>query len=59
MENDERFMKSDFWQCPLCGATITVYVKVTEPPLCYNRTNHSSKVAEMQLIDGNVKQEKG
>ena len=59
MEKDGVLKQSDSWRCPLCGATITVYVKVTEPPLCYNRTSHSSKVAEMQLIDRNDKKEKG
>jgi hypothetical protein len=53
MENDNRFMKSDTWECPLCGATLTVHVNVVEPPVCYNRNSHSSKVVEMQLLNGN------
>ena len=58
MENKGVHEKSDLWRCPLCGATITVYVDLTEPPLCYNRTSHSSKVSEMLLIDENEKKEK-
>jgi hypothetical protein len=53
MENDNKFIKSDIWECPLCGATITVHVALREPPVCYKRTNHSSKVVEMQLLYGN------
>jgi hypothetical protein len=59
MENDNKFMKSDIWRCPLCGATITVHVELREPPVCYNRTSHSSKVIEMQPLISQVKKKKG
>ena len=55
MKNDEEYMKLGIWGCPLCGATITVHVELVEPPVCYNRTSHSSKVIEMQLRNGTEK----
>ena len=58
MEFDNKFTKSYIWECPLCEATITVHVKVAEPPVCYNRNSHSSKVVEMKLTARSSYEEK-
>jgi ribosomal protein S27E len=38
---------SERWRCPECGNTVTVYVRVSEPPTCNNQASHSGRVVEM------------
>jgi rubrerythrin len=38
---------SERWRCPECGYSLTVYVRVSQPPTCNNPEYHSGRVIEM------------
>ena len=46
-----RGQRNNVWKCPECEQQITLHVKVTYPPTCYNGKSHSSQICEMVEVN--------
>ena len=47
MTEEQAPKRNERWKCPACRACITLYVQVSEPPMCGNKEVHSTKQVEM------------
>lgn len=47
--------KKTKWKCPECGTTVITYVSVSVPPVCENKSTHSSRLYEMIEVKGSNK----
>jgi rubrerythrin len=46
---DKKPKRNDTYVCPKCGTSITVHVRVSEPPMCQNQEKHTSSTIVMEL----------
>lgn len=48
-DSSKEKQKSMKWKCKVCGNTVTVFIKPSEPPTCNNR-KHLTKSVSMEQV---------